>query len=50
MSQLQIYLKVEVDMEDRQERPERIAAEMCRMLQRVYGVRSAEVSNITEER
>ncbi len=50
MSQLQIYLKVEVDLEDRHEKPERIASEMCRMLQKLYGVRSAEVSSIVEDR
>jgi hypothetical protein len=42
-----LYLKVELDLEDL-ERPERIAAEICRMLRKVYGVRQVEVSSIVE--
>jgi hypothetical protein len=40
-----VYLKVEVDV-DEKETPERVAAEICRVIRRVYGVRLAEVSNI----
>jgi len=42
-----VYLKVELDLDDR-ETPERLAAEICRMLRKVYGVRQAEVSSIVE--
>jgi hypothetical protein len=42
-----VYLKVELDL-DPKESPERIAAEVCRMIRRIYGVRKAEVSSIVE--
>ena len=41
-----LFLKVEVEHEA-EERPERIAEEMCRQLMKFYGVRSAELSNFT---
>ena len=47
MSRTDVYLKVELDLEDK-EKPERIAAEICRMIRRVYGVRQAEVTNMVE--
>jgi hypothetical protein len=47
MNRADVYLKVELDLDDL-EKPERIAAEICRMLRRVYGVRQVEVSNIVE--
>ena len=49
MARTHVYLKVELDLPESQkdkERPERVAAEICRLIQRVYGVRSAEVSCI----
>ena len=46
---LQIYLKVTVDTEDRDEKPEKLAKELVRQAQKVYGVRSAEVSSVVEE-
>jgi len=33
----------------RTQRPERVAAEICRLIRRVYGVRNAEVSSIMEK-
>jgi len=51
MPRTHVYLKVELDLPESQkdkERPERVAAEICRLIQRVYGVRSAEVSSIME--
>ena len=42
-----LYLKVELDL-DPKEKPERVAAEICRIIRRVYGVRKAEVSSIVE--
>ncbi|HLH42015.1 MAG TPA: hypothetical protein VKV74_03435 [Bryobacteraceae bacterium] len=47
MARADVYLKIELDL-DELENPERIAAEMCRMLKKIYGVRHAEVSNIVE--
>jgi hypothetical protein len=48
MARLDLYLKVELDLEDK-ERPDRIAQEICRAIRRVYGVRHAEVSNTVEK-
>jgi len=45
MRRIDVYLKVELDL-DAKEAPERVAAEICRMINRVYGVRKAEVSSI----
>jgi hypothetical protein len=47
MSRTDLYLKVEIDLDER-EHPERLASEICRQIRKVYGVRSAEVSNIIE--
>jgi len=33
-----VYLKVELDL-DSKEKPERVAAEICRTIRRIYGVR-----------
>jgi len=48
MSRTDVYLKVELDL-DEKEKPERVAAEICRLIRKVYGVRSAEVSNMVEK-
>lgn len=45
MPRTDVYLKVELDL-DPQEKPERVAAEIVRMIKRVYSVRHAEVSSI----
>ena len=48
MPRTDVYLKVELDLDER-EKPERVAAEICRLIRKVYGVRSAEVSNMVEK-
>jgi hypothetical protein len=47
MPRTDLYLKVELDL-DEKESPERVAAEICRLVRRVYGVRKAEVSSMVE--
>lgn len=53
MARTDIYLKVEVDLpatgrQNEREEPERLAAEICRQIRKLYGVRKAEVSSIVE--
>jgi hypothetical protein len=48
MVRTDVYLKVELDLEEG-EKPERVAAEICRLIRRVYGVRNAEVTNFVEK-
>ena len=49
MQRIDLYIKVEVEIEE-EEKPERVAAEICRQIQKNYVVRSAELSNsITRE-
>jgi hypothetical protein len=48
MPRTDLYLKVELDV-DEKEKSERVAAEICRLIRKVYGVRSAEVSNMVEK-
>jgi hypothetical protein len=45
MPRTDVYLKVELDL-DPQESAERVAAEIARMLRKVYSVRNVEVSSI----
>jgi hypothetical protein len=45
MQRVDLYIKVEVVLEE-EEKPERVAAEICRQLEKLYVVRSAELSNI----
>ncbi len=47
MPRTDVYLKLELDL-DEKEAPDRVAAEICRMIRRVYGVRQAEVTNMVE--
>jgi hypothetical protein len=52
MPRTDVYLKVMLDLpedtgKDR-EKPQRVAEEICRVIRRVYGVRTAEVSSIIE--
>ena len=47
MPRTDLYVKVELDL-DEKETPDRIAAEICRMLRKIYGVRQAEVQSIVE--
>lgn len=44
MARTDLYLKVVLD-HDEEEKPERVAAEICRQIEKVYGVRTAELSN-----
>lgn len=48
MRRTDLYLKVELDL-DEQERPERVASEICRLIRKVYGVRAADVSNMVDK-
>ena len=48
MPRTDVYLKVELDLDER-ETPDRLAAEICRLIRKVYGVRQAEVSSIVEK-
>jgi hypothetical protein len=45
MKRVDLYIKVTVEV-DKEEKPERIAGEICRQMEKLYGVRSAELSNI----
>jgi hypothetical protein len=45
MPRTYLYLKVELD-HDSDEQPQRLASEICRQVRKLYGVRSAEVSNL----
>ena len=44
MQRLDLYVKVELEL-DEDETPDRIAGEICRHIEKLYGVRSAEVSS-----
>jgi len=46
MKRTNLFLKVEVE-HDKEEKPERLAEELCRMLRKLYGVRDAELTNFT---
>lgn len=46
MSTTHLYFKVEVEQQPGED-PERLAGEICRQIQRVYGVRLAEFSSFT---
>lgn len=48
MQRIHLYLKVTLDAEDT-DRPEKLGNEICRQVKKVYGVRSAEVTNLTAE-
>src|SRR4051794_24280150 len=44
MQRVDLYIKVEVLLEE-EEKPEKVAREICRQLEKLYMVRSAELSN-----
>ncbi len=44
MQRIDLYIKVEVELDD-DEKPERAASEICRQVQKLPVVRSAELSN-----
>jgi hypothetical protein len=48
MARIDMHLKVVVEL-DEEERPERLAAEICRSIRKIYGVRSAELTNWVKE-
>lgn len=48
MVRTDVYLKVELAL-DEKESAERVAAEICRMIRRMHGVRHAEVSSTVEK-
>jgi hypothetical protein len=48
MARTDLYIKVELDL-DEKEKPERVASEICRLIRKQYGVRSAEVSSMVEK-
>lgn len=48
MKRVDLHIKVTVDL-DEEEKPERVAGEICRQLEKLYVVRSAELSSVTED-
>lgn len=44
MKRMDLYIKVEVEL-DETEKPDKVAAEICRVVQKLYPVRSAELSS-----
>ena len=46
MAVTNLFIKVEIE-HDEDEAPERLGSEICRQVLKIYGVRSAEVSNFT---
>jgi hypothetical protein len=44
MKRMDLYIKVEVEL-DEAEKPDKVAAEICRVVQKLYAVRSAELSS-----
>ena len=44
MPRTDLFLKVVIE-HDEMDTPERLARELCRQIEKVYGVRSAELSN-----
>lgn len=46
MAVTHLFIKVEIE-HDEKDNPQKLGAEICRQIRKVYGVRSAEVSNIT---
>lgn len=48
MPRTDLYIKVELEV-DENEKPERLANDIVRMIRKVYGVRAAEVSSMVEK-
>ena len=48
MVRTDLYLKVELVLDDK-DSAERVAAEVCRAIRKLYGVRTAEVSSMVEK-
>ena len=47
MIRTNLFFKVEVE-HDREESPERLGREICRLILRYYGVRDADLTNFTK--
>ena len=47
MSRTNLFFKVEIE-HDPEDKPEKIASEICRQISKFYGVRDAELSNFTK--
>ncbi|HLH04001.1 MAG TPA: hypothetical protein VKX25_14630 [Bryobacteraceae bacterium] len=47
MKRADLHIKVTIDL-DEDEQPERVAREICRQLEKMYVVRSAELSSVVE--
>ena len=47
MRRTDVYLKLELVL-DEKEPPERVAAEICRQVRKLHGVRQAQVTNTVE--
>jgi hypothetical protein len=47
MQRADLYLKLEIELNERDD-ARKLGEELCRQLMKSYGVRSAEISNITE--
>ena len=45
MQRVDLFIKVEVEL-DEDEKPERVASEICRQVEKIYVVRSAELSSV----
>ena len=45
MARMDLYIKVQIDLASKEEDPKKLAAEICRQILKVYGVRAAELSN-----
>jgi hypothetical protein len=41
-----LFIKIEIEHDD-DETPQKLGAEICRRIMKIYGVRLAEVSNVT---
>ncbi len=48
MARTDLHLKVELDL-DEDEKPERLAREISRMIKKIYGVRNVEITSIMEK-
>ena len=46
MAVTNLFIKVQVDHDDK-EPPQKLAEQICRQIRKVYGVRSAELSNVS---
>jgi acetolactate synthase regulatory subunit len=49
MARLQVYLKVVIETDEETPRTDRLTTELCRQLQKVYGVREVEATSVVEE-